>query len=192
MIVLLNEEHVSQVAKIHKNNLPSLLALYSARFIEDFYKHHLAKKNDTIFIGFEQENVIVGFVFGTYDIKDMFGSFISKNKVCFFTETLKTLMKHPKYLLYILQNFFTKNDTSKDSETQLVYLAVDHHFEKKGIGKILLESFEKTVFKEKSYYELEVEQNNLALNFYKKNDFFVVREINNILEQKYLMGKNLK
>lgn len=192
MIIKLSELHISEVVHIHKKNLPSLLAFYSNKFIEKFYKHHLNKPDDTILLGFQKEDILCGFAFGTFDLKDMFGSFIKENKVFFFMETLKTLVRYPKYLLYIFQSLFSKNDTSKDSNTQLVYIAVDKRFEKMGIGKSLLDAFDVAVLAERSYYELEVEQNNPALGFYKNNGFFIIREINNILEKKYLMRKNLK
>lgn len=192
MIVNLQKKDIPDVVNIHKKNLPSLINFYSDSFITKFYEHHLDKSDQTILVGFRQNSELCGFVFGTLDIEDMFGSFISNNKLYFIKQTLLALMKHPKYLLYIIQSFFSKAFQQGDSKIQLVYIAVDKKYKGSGIGKNLLEGFENELIKYKKYYELEVEQNNPAFEFYKKKGFKTVREINNILEKKYLMGKNLK
>lgn len=192
MIFNLTKEDISQIVKIHKNNLPSLINFYSTSFVEKFYLHHLNKVSDTILVGYKEEGELYGFVFGTLDIEDMFGSFTTQNKMYFVKQTLLALLKHPKYLLYIFQSFLSKGFQKGDSKTQLVYIAVDQKYKGSGIGKKLLDGFEKELIKYKDYYELEVEQNNPALQFYQKRDFKIVREINNILEKKYLMGKALK
>lgn len=192
MIVNLKKEDVSNVVEIHKKNLPSLINYYSDDFIHKFYGHHLNKGEKTILVGYKENNQLQGFVFGTFDIEDMFGTFISENKGYFIGQTLLTLIKNPKYLLYIFQSFFSKGFQKGDSATQLVYIAVDKKHKGSGIGKKLLEGFESELNKTKNYYELEVEQNNPALEFYKSKNFKIIREINNILEKKYLMGKFLK
>lgn len=191
MILNLTKEDIKQVVNIHKNNLPSLINFYTHDFIEKFYLHHLQKADDTILVGYKEEGKLHGFVFGTLDINDMFGSFISQNKTYFVTQTFLALLKHPKYLLYIFQSFLAKGFQQGDSTTQLVYVAVEQKYKGSGIGKKLLEGFEQELIKTKNYYELEVEQNNPALQFYKSKGFKVIREMNNILEKKYLMGKHL-
>lgn len=184
-------ENISDIALIHKKNLPSLLAYYPVKFIEKFYLNQLTKES-SVFICFRQENEIAGFVFGTTDLKAMFESFIAENKFYFILETFKVLLKRPEYILYLAESFLLKKENPHDSQTQLVYIASSKNHEKKGIGKSLLEAFEKEIKLRENHYELEVEQNNPALSFYQKNGFQTVREINNILEKKFLMRKNFK
>lgn len=192
MIFNLTKEDLTDVVNIHKNNLPSLINFYTNDFIEKFYLHHLRKEDDTVLVGYKEGGELYGFVFGTLDVEDMFGSFTSQNKTYFIKQTLLALIKHPKYLLYIFQSFFAKGFQQGDSKIQLVYIAVDQKRKGLGIGKKLLEGFEQELKKTKDYYELEVEQNNSALQFYTSKNFKIIREINNILEKKYLIGKKLK
>lgn len=192
MIVNLLKEDLPEVVRIHRNNLPSLINFYTADFIRKFYLHHLNKGNETVLVGFKEDGELCGFVFGTSDIEDMFGSFTAQNKLYFIKNTLLALLKHPKYLFYIFQSFVSKGFQKGDSKTQLVYIAVDAKYKGNGVGKKLLEGFEDELRKSQNYYELEVEQNNPALDFYKSKNFKIIRQINNILEKKYLMGKSLK
>lgn len=192
MIVNLVKEDLTDVVRVHRKNLPSLINFYSGDFIRKFYLHHLNKGGDTVLVGYKQAGELCGFVFGTSDIEDMFGSFTAQNKLYFIKNTVLALLKHPKYLLYIFQSFVSKGFQKGDSKNQLVYIAVDEKHKGSGIGKKLLEGFENEMGKSQDYYELEVEQNNPALAFYKSKNFKIIREINNILEKKYLMGKSLK
>ena len=121
----------------------------------------------------------------------LFDDFINENKTFFITETLKSLIAHPIYFVHFIGKIFCKK-TSSNCQTQLVYIVVDSKKNGRGIGKKLIESFEESVKKNVDYYELEVEKNNPALQFYLKNNFKIVEEINSILEKKYLLGKRLE
>lgn len=192
MIINLQKKDIAEVVNIHRNNLPSLINFYNDLFIKEFYIHHLNKYDKTVLVGYKQDSELCGFVFGTFDVEDMFGSFIAQNKLYFIKHTLLALLHHPKYLFYIFQSFLSKGFKQGDSKNQLVYIAVDQRYKGSGIGKKLLEAFEDKLKQSEDYYELEVEQNNPALDFYKSKNFKIVREVNNVLEKKYLMGKSLK
>lgn len=186
MIIKLDESHIPQIAKIQKTSLPSLLSEYSLPFIETFYKFQIRQK-DYILLGEWEDSELLGFVFGTYDVEKLYNEFINSKKIYFIWNTLLTFAFHPKYLMLILAKFFTKQYSSA-CKTQLVYIATDRNMKNKGIGKKLLQAFEKEL-KDTDYYELEVESNNNANHFYRKNGFSVVYTYNNFFEKKYLMGK---
>lgn len=192
MIRTITEKDTKQVAEIHKKFLPSIISFYSLGFIEKFYTHHLHSENKTrIFLGYFEEEKLLGFVFGTHQLDLLFDNFLKENRLYFIKETLKALLGHPIYFVHLFGKIFQKTAGSQ-SQSQLVYIAVDQKLSKKGIGKTLLEHFEREAKKTVDYYELEVEQNNPALGFYQKNDFITVSELNGILEKKYLLGKHLK
>ncbi|MFC6267088.1 GNAT family N-acetyltransferase [Frigoriflavimonas asaccharolytica] len=192
MIQEITEIDLKQVAEIHKKFLPSIIAYYSVEFIEKFYKNHLlAKKGTRIFLGKFEEGKLLGFVFGTHELDLLFDDFLKNNKGFFIKETMVALVKHPVYFIHLLGKIFHQK-IENQCQSQLVYIVVDQNFNGKGIGKILLEAFEKEAKKTVDYYELEVEKNNPAFGFYKKSNFITVSEINGILEKKYLLGKNLK
>lgn len=192
MIRTIAEKDIKQVAEIHREFLPSIISFYSLGFIEKFYCHHLHSANDTrIFLGYFEGEKLLGFVFGTHQLDLLFDNFLKENRLYFMKETLKALLSHPIYFVHLFGKVFQKT-TESQSQSQLVYIAADQTVGKKGIGKALLEHFEKEAKKTVDYYELEVEQNNPALGFYQKNDFITVSELNGILEKKYLLGKHLK
>lgn len=192
MILPIQKKDIAAVAKIHRDNLPSVISFYGQDFIERFYRFHLVKKvNKSIFLGAFENDILVGFVFGTYDLDALFDDFIKQNKWYFFTKTMKAIFSHPVYFVHLFGKI-TGKKTASNWQTQLVYIAVNKKQNGKGIGKQLIEHFENEAKKEVDYYELEVEKNNAALSFYKKNNFEIVEEINSILEKKYLMGKKLK
>ncbi|GAB0155128.1 hypothetical protein CHRYSEOSP005_03880 [Chryseobacterium sp. Alg-005] len=188
MIIKLNQSHIPQIAKIQKTNLPSFLSAYPLKFIETFYEFQL-KQNDYILLGEMEGSQLLGFVFGTYDVEKLYDTFIDRKKGYFIWNTFITLIFNPKYLLLIFAKYFTKQYSS-DCKTQLVYIATDKSMKNKGIGKKLLQAFEKEL-KNTEYYELEVESNNDANHFYNKNGFFIVHTYNNFFEKKYLMGKKI-
>ena len=133
----------------------------------------------------------MGFVFGTHELDLLFDDFLKNNRISFIKETFLALMKNPVYFVHLVGKIFQKTMPNQ-SQSQLVYIAVDKNYNKKGIGKLLLEGFEKEAKKSVNYYELEVEKNNPAFGFYQKNNFITVSELNSVLEKKYLLGKHLK
>ncbi|MBF8457729.1 GNAT family N-acetyltransferase [Kaistella sp. G5-32] len=192
MIEKITEKDVRQVAEIHKKFLPSIISFYSVDFIEKFYSYHVSSdKEKKIFLGYFDETKLLGFVFGTYQVDLLFDDFLKKNRFYFIKETMKALIKHPIYFVHLLGKVFQRTAETQ-SQNQLVYIAVDQSYGKKGVGKMLLVGFEKEAKKSVDYYELEVEKNNPALGFYQKNNFVTVSELNGILEKKYLLGKHLK
>ena len=192
MIQDITPKDIKQVAAIHKKFLPSIISFYSSDFIEKFYEYHLSSKKETrIFLGCFNQEKLIGFVFGTHQLDLLFDGFLKNNRFYFLTETLKALAKHPVYSIHLLCKVFIKKIPNQ-WQSQLVYIVVDKTSEQKGIGKILLESFENEAKRSIDYYELEVEKSNPALNFYQKNNFITVSELNGNLEQKFLLGKHLK
>lgn len=189
MIRKIEAQHISQVAKIHKENLPSFLTEFPLSFIENFYKSQLNNTNNLLIGDFDGENV-QGFVFGTDDVDALYGNFIAQNKIYFMLNVIFTLITHPKYILLFASKFFSKSFESP-CKRQLVYIAADQKLGNKGIGSRLLTAFDEA-WEQYQYYELEVESKNNALQFYEKKGFFLVHEYNNWVEKKLLMGKKLK
>lgn len=189
MILELEEKHIAEVAKIHKENLPSFLTEFPLSFIEKFYHLQITRKNQLL-LGHFQDEKLAGFVFGTDDVEKLYDDFIEEKEFYFYFNTFKTLLFHPKYLVLFLGKAISKSFVS-DCKRQLVYIAVDQKIGKKGIGSQLLIALEEH-WKNEKYYELEVESRNEAFQFYTKKGFHLVHEYNNWVEKKYLLGKNLK
>lgn len=188
MILNIQEQHISQVAKLHQENLPSFLSEYPLSFIEKFY-HQQLKRNKQLLLGDFEDGELRGFVFGTDHVENLYKDFITDHQFYFYFQTICTLFFNPKYILLFASKFVSKKYVSR-CKRQLVYIAVDAHAGKKGVGTSLLKALEEE-WKDMKYYELEVEANNKAFCFYKKNGFFLVHEYNNWIEKKYLLGKNL-
>ena len=83
MILELEEKHIAEVAKIHKENLPSFLTKFPLSFIEKFYHLQISRKNQLLLGVFENEQ-LAGFVFGTDDVEKLYEDFIQENKFYFY------------------------------------------------------------------------------------------------------------
>lgn len=188
MIKPIEKHHIPQVAKIHKENLPSFLTTYSKSFIERFYTMQFGRGNQ-LFLGDFDEDILQGFVFGTDNVDLLYSDFIKQHKFYFLLNTALAFLKSPKYLLIFGSKFFSKQYES-DCKRQLVYISVDKKLGKKGVGTRLLNAFDENWLKF-GYYELEVDLTNDAKEFYEKNGFVLVHEYNNWAEKKLLLGKNL-
>ncbi|MBS1550267.1 MAG: GNAT family N-acetyltransferase [Bacteroidetes bacterium] len=188
MIKPLSQENVPSLAKLHKEILPSFLSVFPLSFIEGFYKSQLEIR-DQLLLGYFEENRLVGFVFGTHDVEKLYQHFISENKAYFYTQTLFSLIKNPKYFLLFASKVFAKPFHSV-CKRQLVYIGVDKTAKQKGVGSQLIAALEQE-WKGVKYYELEVESNNPAFSFYEKHGFTLVHEYHHWVEKKWLMGKNL-
>lgn len=188
MIKLINENDISSLAKLHKEILPSFLSVFPLSFIEGFYKSQLKNKSQLL-IGYYEENRLVGFVFGTDDVEQLYQKFIEENKFYFYWNTLLAFAKNPKYLLLFSSKVFAK-PFQLNCKRQLVYIAVYPNASTKGIGSSLVKALE-AEWQNYGYYELEVEKNNPAYQFYQKHGFFLVHEYNHWVEMKLLMGKKI-
>ena len=83
MILKLEEKHIVEVAKIHKENLPSFLTKFPLSFIEKFYHLQISRKNQLLLGVFENEQ-LAGFVFGTDDVEKLYDDFIQDNRFYFY------------------------------------------------------------------------------------------------------------
>lgn len=187
MIITITKEQIKDVANIHKSNLPSILSSYPLRFIEKFYHYQLHDKN--ILLGYQSEGKLLGFAFGTYRVDQIYSNFMSENKIYFVFNTVLAVLNNPKILLFFLAKIFKKQYESP-CKTQFVYMSLKKENEGSGIGYLLCLAFEKAL--KTDYYELEVDEKNPALKFHLRNKCFVVNEYNNLIEKKFLLGKNLK
>lgn len=188
MIKPIEKQHIKQIAKIHKENLPSFLTAYSLSFIERFYDQQLGKENH-LFLGDFDGDILQGFVFGADNVDLLYSDFIMKHKIYFYLNTILAFLNAPKYIMIFGAKFFSKQYES-NCKRQLVYITSDKKLGKKGVGTRLLRAFEEN-WEKYGYYELEVDVKNDAKQFYEKNDFVLVHEYKNWLEKKLLMGKFL-
>lgn len=190
MIKLINKQHIEEVAKIHKENLPSILTYYPLSAIKRFYKVQF--DNNEILIGYESHGKIVGFAFGTENVDHVFPNFISSNRTQFLIDTTKAIFTNPKLIFFFLNKMFSKTESS-DCKAHFVYMSLNKELKGSGIGFLLTKEFEK-ILKERNLisYEFEVEANNPAMRFHLKNKSVIVKEVNNLLERKFIFRKDLK
>lgn len=188
MIRAITLKDISKLAILHKEVLPSFLAVFPLGFIQRFYSSQLSRKNQLL-LGYFDEDNLVGFVFGTDNVDDLYSNFIHENKVYFYTQTLLAIAKNPKYILLFVSKLFSRPFKSP-CKRQLVYIAVSKQTIKRGLGSLLVQTLERH-WEQFGYYELEVESSNKAYSFYQKHNFYLVHQYNNWVETKLLLGKKL-
>ncbi|MBU0651163.1 GNAT family N-acetyltransferase [bacterium] len=174
-------EHISEVSKLFLKELSQAFsANLGLEFLEKIYFPYFFSKKESIgFIAFA-EGRLVGFILASDD-KGFYGLLIKKNPIIFLRYCFKVLVKKPWFLFYIFSICFVAGaslpiQTKKNAE--LLYMAVDRDYQRREIGKKLLESLENRL-NEKKYYNLVVQtllKTPNAQKFYLKNDFIKIKK----------------
>ena len=82
MIKKISKSEIKELAVLHQQVLPSFLSVFPLSFIEKFYTSQLARDGQLI-LGYFNEDKLVGFVFGTNNVEELYKDFINKNKFYF-------------------------------------------------------------------------------------------------------------
>lgn len=172
MIKRIQSGPFNEIAELHKNHLPSFLQLYSKEFMCKFYENALLYKENFL-IGYFRNEELTAFILGSRNASGLFSKTISNFFLFFLIETFKIFLKNPSIAFILFNKIFNKNDIL---DFQLVYIVVGKQMENKGVGSILLESFEKEMKNYSDEYELEVEGDNTrAIHFYEKKKFRLIK-----------------
>ena len=175
-------EYIDQIAVIHKNayHKNHFTSNFSSDKLEEYYIYLLNNSDLSIAYIDQENNHCLGFIIAGKSVSKGIAQFISKNQVYLF----KIMLKHPSFLLEkVYTKLYTKIKSSKPTKAKfrLLSISVDKSIHSKGIGKSMLDYFEKELLKLDIHcYGLSVRNTNTrAIKFYKKNHF---------IEEKQYMG----
>jgi len=195
---LAKQEDFSQMAFIHSQAFQGFfLTSLGIRFLSTYYKAVL-QYNTTIAVCAVDENEnILGFASGTTDSLNYNRGLFLKNTFSFFFAAVRAAIRNPA-VFYRLAKNLDKSPKKDDDRNyaELLSIALLPKFKGSGIGKNLLEHFEKEVLKrggKKLTLTTDYYNNDRAVSFYKKCGYEVFYDfVTYPNRQMYKMIKTLK
>ena len=164
----------------------------SVRFLCLFYEKVLQYKSTIFFTDEDLRNEIKGFIFCTTDQHEYCRRFLRENSV--------RILFHPSVYLPLtevlfqkIKKKFSRNRIRYDYNSEIVYMAVDHQYQRHGVGKRLIRLAEDEFLERKinKYYLQVFTDNAQGISFYKSIGFDVVADIESGNRNKYLMCKSI-
>jgi ribosomal protein S18 acetylase RimI-like enzyme len=173
VIARLGEEHVRDVARLHRASLTGLLSALGLPAVTAFYKGCLGASPAIGFVCLEN-GAVRGFVLGSAHPDRLKPDALRRNPVGTLAGLCLGIMRRPSSLVWLLKSFRGGDEGDYDrSGAELTYLAVSAESRGGGIGRQLVEAFtdEMRNVGVKSY-ELSVDEDNqAALAFYERVGF---------------------
>lgn len=177
---------LSQISTLHKKEFSThFLGHYSINLISNFYAEFL---ESSIFIVAVHHGVVDGFLLGgnSRNLNRGKNFFLQKNKLRY---TVETILRPQIYgqALNKVKSIYDLNQTKKmksfqgDQNVRLLSIAVSDNVKGSGLASKLLTEFEQVIAPLQEY-GLSVKNSNVrAVKFYKKNGFFLEKEVDNSL-----------
>lgn len=157
---------ISQVARIHKQELSGFLPELGEEFLKKFYQVSLDIPEMFTLVEKENEQVL-GFVSGIESAKGLYKKVILKNPIGFGSLFLRYFITHPKKIVKMAK--ILSYPGFSDDSPELLTIAVKKDYQKRGIGKNLfrktVEEFTKRKIKK---FKISVYDRLTANGFYKK------------------------
>ena len=177
-ICLALKEDAFQIAKIHEAELKEgFLSSLKTDFLCKFYEAIISSKYSFCIVA-KEGDMVAGFITGVTDI-NIFYKYFFKN---YFFVLIPIFL--PKFFTFsaikrIIENIFYTQKIGDLPMAELLTFAVKKEFQRQGLGNQLLQKFI-TEMKNRQIriFKALVGKNMDSLNFYKKNGFQQVKEIN--------------
>ncbi len=189
MVEPLASAHLDAVVGLHARCLTGLLRSLGDRATRAYYRGFI--RSDRC-IGFVEvhEGEPAGFVVGSTSPQELRREILRRNPIETLVGTLLGFARSPVSAAYFVRSAFARADRGYDGRAaELTYLAVDEKLRDAGIGRRLVEAFDRAVRDAGgTAYELSVDADNLpAMRFYEALGFVRVGEYREfgILHKRY-------
>ncbi len=191
-VIKIEEQHLGLIAKLHKENFSDEHTTFylGEDLLKEYYKQFINKK-DIFFLGIEKNGRIVGVILGgdKYILAVCRKQFLRNYKNLLIKDIIKSALTTPRFaykLFYerIFSRFFNKEkifeNINLENSYNILSIVVDKRERGKGLGKLLIDEFEKISKKNnKAFLTLSVRKaNKNAIAFYKKVRFIPYKETN--------------
>jgi ribosomal protein S18 acetylase RimI-like enzyme len=163
------QQHVTSLARFHRENLGGKLAWLGESYTRYFYRHALRLPNCFGVLALDGER-IAGFVFGTTE-RAVIDPLVRLNPLAWFAATVQAGLLHPISALKVAAHTLKGDGLNPRSPVELEFIAVRPDQRGQHVGKKLLDAFrQETARRGHSSFELSVGQDNMEANaFYLKN-----------------------
>lgn len=180
-----NYQDLWQIAKIHKEQFKDhYLGNFSENLLFRFYKSFYEDK-EIIFIVFDQDNIINGFIVGgeLRKINKASSNFIKNNIPLYSWEIFCRPSTWLKSLQKLTNVIFKKKPLEESLDYTMDYtllsIAVSNEGKGRGVASNLIDKFDEFLREKTNEYFLSVHDNNArALAFYRKKGFVKERHFN--------------
>lgn len=174
MVRKANISDVSAIAHIHFLQLNSdFLSSLGESFLCYLYKVFVEDK-ELIVLVCEERGEILGFITGSRNFDENYKKIVVRNFFKFSLLVITASFKDFNILKNIFETiFYTKKQPVTSIKAELISIAVDNKFHRKGVGRKLINNLEK-IFKSKNIgiYKVSVNKSNERANlFYKSLNF---------------------
>lgn len=179
-IVRLSREHLKQVSRIHKEQIDvGALDLFGLDFLENMY--YFLIKNEWGYVA-KKENEIVGFICASRKKASLASCLSIYSIIIFF---INIFFKFNKFLSFLIlfykiyiKNSWEKKIFSDKKTVELFSIAVKKGYKGKGIGKKLINAFEKKAKINGIQYIFTRTHNQKLEEFYYRNkNAFLIEKI---------------
>lgn len=174
-------KYLTEIAVIHKKAYHNnhFTSTFSSEKLEEYYEE-LISNSDLSIVSLDDNNNCIGFIISGRNVSKGIQNFISKNKYYLFLIMLRNPIFMIEKMYFKIYSFINPPKASK-IKFRLLSISVDSSNQSKGIGKFMLNEFEKKLIEINEYaYGLSVRNINIkAIKFYEKNNFIKEKEYNN-------------
>lgn len=164
-----DENTLVQIARLHKLlfDKEHFTALFNEQLLKKYFTELLAKSRYKIAAYYNEE--MVGYLIAGENLDNALKKFSKRN----LTQILLVLLVNPRFLfekIFDALNKFFYQRRKSSSSMRLFLIASKHNENIRGIGKLLIESFENYLIENNvDNYGLSVRKHNkTAIDFYKK------------------------
>ena len=164
----LKSEDIERVSRIHGAELPGFLSKLGSEFLEEFYRVLLDMESVFTYV-YEERGLIYGFATGTVS-SGLLKTVIFRRPFKFGLIFLGYFITHPFYLANFIKALSYPG--LKQNQAELLTIAVDRNYHKRGVGKRLLDAICKE-FRRRGInsFMVSVYDRLPANGFYKKMGF---------------------
>ena len=191
----LNKRDYKELIKLVRNNLKNSVLFYlSDKFIKfSFFEEVLNNKSFFTLVA-KKKHEIMGFII----IKKKFGSFSNKFILKMIVDAFLSTFTRDIFLFFKLfgvrfaaRKIFKKFEDNYIDSAEIIYIAVEKKYRKKGIGRKLIIEASKKLDKYHKFIITSSENSKPVINFYKRNNFNIIGYETRFKKKNILMVKVL-
>lgn len=171
---------IKDVVAIHLATFQGFFLTFMGKgFLTQLYTSYCSHPESGLLAAFD-DGIVVGFLAYSENLSGLYKYMIRKRLLFFAWYSVGAFFRKPKVFMRLLRAFLKPGTAErKENYIELASIGVNPEFERQGVGTMLVSRLKETTdFLKFAYISLETdaENNESANQFYKKNEFVLVRE----------------
>lgn len=171
---------INSVADIHIATFQGFFLTFMGKgFLKLLYKSFCKHSKSGLLVAIDDNN-LVGFLAYSEDYSDLYKYMIKTRLLPFALYSIGAFFRKPKVFMHLIRAFLKPSETNRSEPyVEIASIGVAPESKGKGVGTKLIDTLKlKVDFKKYSYISLETDavNNEIAIQFYKKNGFVIAKE----------------